>query len=86
MEQFASLQTGLVITFIGMFVVMAFLVVMIYVMKLTSRIIIYLNKIFPEEIKEEKTTKKKQQKSDDTEIAIAIAAAISAQGNLEGAK
>ena len=86
MEQFASLQTGLVITFIGMFVVMAFLAVMIYTMKLTSRIIICLNKIFPEEIKEEKTTKKKQQKSDDTEIAIAIAAAISAQGNLEGAK
>lgn len=86
MEQFASLQTGLVITFIGMFVVMAFLAVMIYTMKLTSRIIICLNKIFPEEIKEEKTSKKKQQKSDDTEIAIAIAAAISAQGNLEGAK
>lgn len=86
MEQFASLQTGLVITFIGMFVVMAFLAVMIYAMKLTSRIIICLNKIFPEEIKEEKTSKKKQQKSDDTEIAVAIAAAISAQGNLEGAK
>ena len=86
MEQFASLQTGLVITFIGMFVVMAFLAVMIYTMKLTSRIIICLNKIFPEEIKEEKTSKKKQQNSDDTEIAIAIAAAISAQGNLEGAK
>ncbi len=86
MEQLASLQTGLVITFIGMFVVMAFLAVMIYAMKLTSRLIIYLNKIFPEEVKEEKTAKKKQQKSDDTEIAIAIAAAISAQANIEGAK
>ncbi len=86
MEQIASLQTGLVITFIGMFVVMAFLVVLIYAMNLTSKIIIYLNKIFPEEVKEEKTSKKKHQKSDDTEIAIAIAAAISAQGNLEGAK
>ncbi len=86
MEQLASLQTGLVITFIGMFVVMAFLVVLIYAMKLTSSLIIYLNKIFPEEVKEEKTSKKKQHKSDDTEIAIAIAAAISAQGTIEGAK
>ena len=86
MEQLASLQTGLVITFIGMFVVMAFLAVLIYAMKLTSSLILYLNKFFPEEVKEEKTSKKKHQKSDDTEIAIAIAAAISAQANIEGAK
>ncbi len=78
MENFASnLQVGSIIMLIGMGVVFAFLVIMVYVMDITAVIIKKFNEIFPEEVKEQ-TTKKKT-KTDDSEIALAIAIAHAQQ-------
>ncbi|MBQ8635286.1 OadG family protein [bacterium] len=75
-----NLNTGLTITFIGMAVVLAFLTLMIFVMNITSGLIInVLNKYFPEEVKEEKAKVKKKPTSNDEEIAISIALAHHAQ-------
>ena len=75
------LNTGLTITFIGMAVVLAFLTLMIFVMNITSSLIVnVLNKWFPEAIKEEpKKAKKKIATKTDEDVAIAIAVAFNAQ-------
>ena len=73
-------NTGIVITFIGMGVVLAFLTLMIFVMNITSSFIInVLNKYFPEAKKEEpKNVKKKTVSSNEEEIALAVALAFNA--------
>lgn len=76
MENFAgNLQDGIIIMFIGMGVVSAFLTIMVFVMDWMSKLVIKLNEIFPEEVVEEKYTKK-QVKNDDNDIALAIAVAL----------
>lgn len=70
-----NLQDGTIIMLIGMGVVFLFLTIMVFVMDWTSKLIIKLNEIFPEEIQEEKYTKKQVSKNDE-EIALAIALAI----------
>ena len=72
-----NLNVGLTITFIGMTVVLAFLTLMIFVMNITSGLIInVLNKYFPEKIVEEKKPKaKKKISSNDEEVALSIALA-----------
>ena len=72
-----NLTMGITITLVGMSVVLAFLTLMIFVMNIVNGFIVnVLNKVFPEKIKEEKTTKKKiAKKSNDEDIAIAIALA-----------
>lgn len=75
MENFTNnIQDGIVIMLIGMGVVFLFLTIMVFVMGWTSKLVLKLNEIFPEEIKEEKSVKK-QNKIDDSEIALAIAIA-----------
>ena len=69
------LNTGCIIMVIGMGVVFFFLTIMIFAMDLGSFIIRKLNKIFPEEVVETQP-KKKKKVQDDTEVAIAVAAAI----------
>ena len=49
-----NLHVGLMITFIGMVVVLAFLTLMIGVMKINEKIIAIYNKYFPEVIEEKK--------------------------------
>lgn len=73
-------NTGITITFIGMAVVLAFLTLMIFVMNITSSLIVnVLNKWFPEVVKEEpKKNKKKAVSSDDAQVALAIAVAHNA--------
>ena len=78
-----NLHVGLMITFIGMIVVLAFLTLMIGVMKINEKIIAIYNKYFPEVI-EEKKPAKKAIKNADEEIAIAIAIAKNAM--LKGGK
>ena len=76
MENFAgNLQDGIIIMFIGMGVVSAFLTIMVFVMDWMSKLVIKLNEIFPEEVVEEIYTKK-QVKNDDNDIALAIAVAL----------
>ena len=75
----ANFQDGCAIMFLGMGVVFAFLVLMVWVMNITAVIIKVLNKYFPEEIPQPKNAKKKKTKSDeDEQIAVAIAATIAA--------
>ena len=63
---------GLQMMCIGMGFVLCFLCMLIISMMVMSKVVGYLNKIFPEVVE----TSKKQVKSsgDDTEIAVAIAA------------
>ena len=71
-----NLQDGIIIMFIGMGVAFAFLTIMVFVMGWMSKLVIKLNEIFPEQVVEEKYTKK-QVKNDDNDIALAIAVALS---------
>lgn len=80
MEKFMPLfYDGMVVTLVGMFVVMVFLTVMIWVIDFTQVIVRYINKKFPVEVKDETTKKSKQQTNDTEDIAVAIAAALSYQ-------
>lgn len=75
-----NLSTALIVTFIGMAVVLAFLTLMIFAMDITSGLILnVLNKYFPEEVKEEKAKTKKKPANNDDEIALAVALAYSAK-------
>ena len=69
-----NIQDGVVIMLIGMGVVFLFLTIMVFVMDWTSKLILKLNEIFPEENEEEKPSKK-QKRTDDSEVALAIAIA-----------
>lgn len=69
-----NIQDGVVIMLIGMGVVFIFLTIMVFVMDWTSKLILKLNEIFPEEIEEEKPSKKTK-RIDDSEVALAIAIA-----------
>ena len=80
MEKFMPLfYDGMVVTLVGMFVVMVFLTVMIWVIDFTQVIVRYKNKKFPVEVKDETAKKSKQQTNDTEDIAVAIAAALSYQ-------
>ena len=80
MEKFMPLfYDGMVVTLVGMFVVMVFLTVMIWVIDFTQVIVRYINKKFPVEVKDETAKKSKQQTSDTGDIAVAIAAALGYQ-------
>ena len=69
------LKQGIIIMIIGMGTVFFFLTIMIYAMRINEQVLKFVGKYFPEEIPEEKTTKKKVVNSDD-EIALAIACAV----------
>ena len=60
------------ISLLGMGTVFIFLVILIFAMNITEKVMSFLSKYFPEEIPEVKTTKK-QANSTDEEIAVAIA-------------
>ena len=75
----ANFQDGCAIMFLGMGVVFAFLILMVWVMNITAEVIKVLNKYFPEEVPQQKISKKKKTKSEeDEQIAIAIAATLAA--------
>lgn len=78
-----NLYDSSTIMLIGMGVVFAFLVVMVWIMDLNAIVIKKLNEIFPEEIPQENKPSKKSQKEEDEKIALAIAiAAAKAQGHI----
>ncbi len=70
-----NLNTGIVITLIGMIVVMVFLLVMTWVMDISGRVIMLINRFFPEEV-QEPANKKKVKKNTDEEAQIAISIAM----------
>ena len=69
-----SVNSGVMISIIGMGVVMCFLVLMMYVMKATEKIMEKLAVWFPEEVVETPVSRPAQS-NNDSEIAIVIAAA-----------
>ena len=73
------LNTGLEYMIIGMTSVFAFLLILVFVMKLTYQFLQVFNKFFPE--KEETTSAPSIQTNNDAEIAVAIAAAYSMKNN-----
>ena len=73
-EMMQSINSGLMISIIGMGVVMCFLVLMMYVMKFTEKVMARLAIWFPEEVAQTSSAKPAQSKN-DSELAIAIAVA-----------
>ena len=69
-----NLENGLALLAIGMGFVLSFLFLLIIGMSLMSKIVQYLNKIFPEAVEEIKTTSKNISSNIDEAIAVAIAA------------
>lgn len=69
------LKDGVFVMIIGMGTVFIFLSIMIVAMNLNGKVLQVINKYFPEEIPQEKTSRKSTKK-DDEEIALAIACAV----------
>ena len=69
-----NFMLGLTLMAIGMGAVLAFLCILIASMRIMSKIVLYLNEIFPEKIEVTNTTKKVASSSDDEAIAVALAA------------
>ena len=68
------LNTGLLITLIGMGVVFSFLIILVFAMTIMSSVVRKLNEIFPEQVASLAPAAAKKSSSNDEEIAIAIAA------------
>ena len=67
---------GFQMMLIGMGFVLAFLCVLIISMMIMSKVVGFLNKIFPEAVEEVKKAAKKIATDDDSAIAVAIAAVM----------
>ena len=67
---------GLMLLAIGMGFVVSFLVILMIAMGAMSKVVGYLNKVFPEAVEEVKTVAKKAAAGIDEAIALAIAASI----------
>lgn len=68
------LENGLIITVVGMGVVFTFLSILVCSMLVMAKVMVWLNKIYPEPVAEIATVRVKNTSSCDEEIAVAIAA------------
>jgi oxaloacetate decarboxylase gamma subunit len=68
------LESGLLLLVIGMGFVLCFLTILIFSMGIMSKIVLWLNKLFPEAVEEVSSTVKKVASNVDEAIAVAIAA------------
>ena len=75
-----TLQNGLILLVMGMGFVLCFLTILIFSMRIMSKIVLWLNKLFPEAVEEVKTTAKKVASNVDEVIAVAIAAIMAKKG------
>ncbi len=71
-----KLLEGLILMIIGMGVVVCFLYVMILVMMIMTKVVGYLNKLFPVQTEEIVTKTKKISQNVDEAIALALAAVV----------
>lgn len=71
---------GFQMMLIGMGFVLCFLCVLIAAMMVMSKVVGYLNKIFPEAVEEVKKAAKKIATDDDSVIAAVIAAVVAKKG------
>ena len=67
------LKQGCVLMAMGMGTVVSFLIILIFTMVITHKVLVYINKFFPEALPEAQTSTKSAA-SNDVEVAIAIAA------------
>lgn len=72
-------EEGLVVMLVGMGVVFAFLIIMVIAMGIMTKIVEYLNKVFPEKVIVPQVARKSSTAGDEELIAVAIAA-IKARG------
>ena len=70
----SNLGNGLALLALGMGFVLAFLCILIFLMGIMSKVVLWLNKIFPEAVEEVSATAKKVASNVDEAIAVAIAA------------
>ena len=77
----ANLENGLILLIMGMGFVLCFLTILIFSMMIMSKIVLWLNKIFPEVAEEVKTTVKKATSNVEDAIAVALAVIINEKGN-----
>ena len=75
-----NLENGLALLLIGMGTVLAFLTLLIFAMMIMSKVVGWLNKIFPEAVEEVKSAAKKVASNVDEAIAVAIAAIMAKRG------
>jgi len=75
-----NLENGLALLLIGMGFVLAFLTLLIVGMIIMSKVVQWLNKLFPEAVEEVKTAAKKVSSNIDEAIAVAIAAIMAKRG------
>ena len=75
-----NLENGLALLLIGMGAVLAFLSLLIFAMMIMSKVVGWLNKIFPEAVEEVKSAAKKVASNVDEAIAVAIAAIMAKRG------
>ncbi len=75
-----NLENGLALLLIGMGTVLAFLSLLIFAMMIMSKVVGWLNKIFPEAVEEVKSAAKKVASNVDEAIAVAIAAIMAKRG------
>lgn len=73
----SNLGNGLALLALGMGFVLAFLCILIFLMTLMSKVVLWLNKIFPETIEDAAAVAKKVSANVDEAIAVAIAAIMS---------
>lgn len=71
-----KLLEGLILMIIGIGVVICFLCVMILVMMIMTKVVGYLNKLFPVQTEEIVTKTKKISQNVDEAIALALAAVV----------
>ena len=64
---------GLIITVVGMGTVFAFLVLLVFAMSITTKVVEYLNKIMPEEVATAVVPARNKATEDDVAVAIAVA-------------
>ena len=79
-----SFNVGFTLMIIGMVTVFVFLIIMIVAMNITTKVIQFINKYFPEQELEDKTRKKKKNNiNDESEIALAVALAIKERAKVQ---
>ena len=69
----SNLGNGLALLALGMGFVLAFLCILIFLMGIMSKVVLWLNKIFPEAVEEVSSTAKKVASNVVEAIAVAIA-------------
>ena len=75
------IMVGVNLMFIGMGTVFLFLMIMIFAMNLSHKLIEIINKYYPEETINIENNKTKKQNTDLAEIALAIACALKKKEN-----